>query len=456
MFGYVWDKDGEHEARQKMKKILIVTTIGGFLPQFEMNDVKILMEQGYEVHYASNFTNPVYKLDTRSLEQMGIRLHPVDIQKSPLRFRSNLQALREIISIIRREGISVVHCHNPMGGVLGRLAAVAAGLPGLYVIYTAHGFHFYDGAPLLNWLLFFPVEYLLAGYTDTLITINKEDDARARRFFSGRRRSSEAAVRPDERDEWRSSEAAVRPGERGERRPSGVAVGSVVRGVTRTFSGAGRKSIYRIPGVGVKTARFAPNPHVREKVRRALRIEDGTFYILSVGELNRNKNHEVIIRAIASLNDPDICYGICGKGYRLEYLKELAREKGIERQVRFFGFRNDIPEMLQGADCFAFPSRREGLGIAALEAMAAGLPMITSDCRGTREYMEDNVTGYVCRSGRAVEYAGLIRKMKENPQKRREMSRVCQRVAEKFNLDRTDRIMREIYGKLEMAESVID
>ena len=187
---------------------------------------------------------------------------------------------------------------------------------------------------------------------------------------------------------------------------------------------------------------------MRDKVRNALQIGDNTFYILSVGELNRNKNHEVIIRAIAGLKDPDICYGICGKGYRREYLEELAGKLGVERQVKFFGFRNDIPEMLQGADCFAFPSLREGLGIAALEAMAAGLPMITSDCRGTREYMEDNVTGYVCRSGQAVEYARLIRKMKENPQKREEMSCVCRRVAEKFNLDRTDRIMREIYGNL--------
>ncbi|MCM1342627.1 MAG: glycosyltransferase family 4 protein [Lachnospiraceae bacterium] len=378
-----------------MKKILIITAIGGFLPQFEMNDVKILMEQGYEVHYASNFANPIYELDMGSLEQMGIRLHPIDIQKSPLRFLRNMRALREIISILRKEKIGVVHCHNPMGGALGRLAAMACGPSGPYVLYTAHGFHFYDGAPLLNWLLFFPAEYLLARHTDTIITINGEDDARARRCLAGK-----------------------------------------------------RKEVYRIPGVGVETSRFAPDPDMRKEVRKTLGIRDGIFYILSVGELNRNKNHEVIIRAIASLHDPDICYGICGKGYRQGYLEELARKEGIEDQVKLFGFRNDIPRMLQGADCFVFPSRREGLGIAALEAMAAGLPMITSDCRGTREYMEDNVTGYMCRSGQVSEYARLIKKMKDNPEKRAEMSCVCHRVAENFNLDRTDRIMREIYGGL--------
>lgn len=380
-----------------MKKILIITTIGGFLPQFEMNDVKILMDQGYEVHYASDFSNPVYELDTELLKKMGIRLHPIAIRKSPLQFRHNLHALREIMTIVRKEKINVIHCHNPIGGVLGRLGAVAPeGLPKPYVIYTAHGFHFYDGAPFLNWLLFFPAELLLAGRTDTIITINREDNARARRYMSGR-----------------------------------------------------LKAIYRIPGVGVKTGRFAPDLNVRQRVRKSLGIKEGTFYILSVGELNHNKNHEVIIRAIASLKDPDICYGICGKGYRLEYLEQLAKEKGIEHQVKFFGFRNDIPEMLQGADCFAFPSKREGLGIAALEAMAAGLPMISSDCRGTREYMEDNVTGYVCRSGTVSEYAGLIRKMKENPLERKGMSGACRKAAESFNLDKTDKIMREIYGSLE-------
>lgn len=204
--------------------------------------------------------------------------------------------------------------------------------------------------------------------------------------------------------------------------------------------------------MGVETARFAPDPDMREKVRNVLQIKEDTFYILSVGELNRNKNHEVIIRAIASLNDPDIFYGICGKGYRQEYLEELAEKKGIAHQVKFFGFRNDIPEMLQGADCFVFPSRREGLGIAAIEAMAAGLPMITSDCRGTREYMKDSVTGYVCRSGQISEYAQLIKKMKNDPEKRKEMSDVCQRVAEKFNLRRTDRIMREVYSQITYAE----
>lgn len=384
-----------------MKKILIITTVGGFLPQFEMNDVKILMEQGYEIHYASNLENPVYSLDREKLIGMGIRLHQIDICKSPVHIRHNIRAFRQLRAIMKQEGFSAVHCHNPMGGVLGRLAAgLGQKSRRPYVIYTAHGFHFYKGAPLFNWIFYYPVEWLLARWTDCLITINREDTRRAESFL-GRR----------------------------------------------------LKSVRQIPGVGVDTERFAGNNIERQDVRGELGLGENIFHILSVGELNHNKNHEVILRALALLRDPDICCGICGKGYREQYLLGLAEELGLENQVTFYGFRYDIPWMLQSADCFCFPSIREGLGIAALEAMAAGVPMITSDCRGTREYMEEGVTGYVCDSGSPEEYAALIKKMKENNGQRRTMSAVCRERAENFDITRTDRIMREIYQRMDVQEN---
>ncbi len=381
-----------------MKKILIVTTVGGFLPQFEMNDVKILLEQGYQVHYASNLDNPVYELDRDALLAKGVRLHQVDICKSPAHFCRNLRAFWQLRRLMKRERFTAVHCHNPMGGVLGRLAA--ASMPCRerpYVIYTAHGFHFYDGAPLFNWIFYYPVERLLARWTDCLITINGEDNRRALGFLGGR-----------------------------------------------------LKNIYRIPGVGVDTERFARDLRERRNVREELGFGDEIFHILSVGELNHNKNHEVILRALALIQDSDIRYGICGKGYREPYLRKLTEELGLRDQVTFFGFRHDIPRMLQSADCFCFPSIREGLGIAALEAMAAGTPLITSDCRGTREYMEEGLTGYVCGEGSPEQYAALIRRMKENTEQRRAMSAACRRRAVNFDISRTDRIMREIYQRMDV------
>ena len=164
-----------------MKHALIITTISGFVPQFEMNDVRILQENGYTVHYASDFENPIYNIDQTQLKRDGLILHHIDIRKSPFQITKNTKAFLQLKQIIRKEQISLVHCHNPMGGVVGRLAAKASGREP-YVVYTAHGFHFYEGAPKKNWLLYYTAERFLAAFTDRIITINREDYERANRF----------------------------------------------------------------------------------------------------------------------------------------------------------------------------------------------------------------------------------------------------------------------------------
>lgn len=384
---------------KKMKKILIITTIGGFLPQFELNDIKLLSERGYEIHYASNFDNPVYDIDEKKLEQMGIVLHPICIHKSPTHIWQNFKALREICNIIRTQDIKAIHCHNPMGGVLARIAAFICGKKKIYVIYTAHGFHFYKDASIINWLFFFPVEYLLAKLTDSLITINREDYLRAKGF--------------------------------------------------RTLKG---KEIFQIPGVGVDVSKFADVMESKDAIREELGIPKDAFYMLSVGELNHNKNHEIIIRAVAEIKSHNVYYGICGSGYHEQYLRNLAKELGVEDRIRIYGFRKDIPKMLKGADVFVFPSLREGLGIAAIEAMAAGLPMVTSDCRGTREYMEEGITGRVCYSGSVTEYKEVIEWMMKHPDERQKMSQASRTKAQKFDIKQTEAIMRNVYSKITVDE----
>lgn len=106
-----------------MKKVLFVTTISGFLPQFEKNDVKILKEMGFEIHYASNFTNPIYTFDREELLTQGIITHQIDIEKSPTKFVKNQRTIKQIKTIIDENNIDMVHCHNPMGGVTARMAA---------------------------------------------------------------------------------------------------------------------------------------------------------------------------------------------------------------------------------------------------------------------------------------------------------------------------------------------
>lgn len=164
------------------KKALFIATVGGFVSKFELNNVSLLQGMGYKVHSAANFREPVYSIKERELSDMDVTLHQLDIEKSPYMWRQNWKALKQLCGIIRTEGISLIHCHTPVGGVLGRLAALLCQKQNPTVIYTAHGFHFYKGASLVNWLLYYSVERLLARHTDILITINEEDYILAKGF----------------------------------------------------------------------------------------------------------------------------------------------------------------------------------------------------------------------------------------------------------------------------------
>ena len=184
-----------------IKKALIATTVSGFVPQFEMSNVKILQEMGYEVHYASNFENVSYGSDNRRLEGTGIICHQIDFVRSPFQIRENKKAYWQLKKLMQEEKFSLLHCHTPVASVLSRLSASsyqnktlkakrmkekqvlnAYQQVDLKVVYTAHGFHFYKGAPWKYWLLFYPVERWCANVTDVLITMNQEDYERAKRF----------------------------------------------------------------------------------------------------------------------------------------------------------------------------------------------------------------------------------------------------------------------------------
>lgn len=379
-----------------MKKILYITTISGFLPQFEKHDVRIMQEMGYEVHYASNFRHPVYPFEEKELTGQGIILHQIDVSKSPRRIKENIRAIRQLRRIIDGEGIDVIHCHNPMGGVAGRIAAhLSKADP--YVIYTAHGLHFYQGAPLLNWLLFYPAEKFLARWTDTIITINGEDHLRVKRKFR--------------------------------LKPHGF--------------------VEQIHGVGVDMERFRPRPERASGKRKELGIPGTAFHVVTAAELNDNKNQKIMIEAIAGLKRKDICYSLCGRGPSEEKLRRLVAEKHLEGQVRLLGFRTDMEEILQTADVFAFPSIREGLGIAAVEALACGVPLIVSDNRGSREYAVHDRNSIVCRAGDEEGFRQAIGRLYTEEGYRKELAGHCRKSADKFSVRETVKIMRAVYREVD-------
>ena len=321
-----------------MKKALLITTVSGFVPQFEMENVYILQSMGFEVHYAANYDMPSYGDDNSRLEGTGIICHQVDFARSPYS-RQNIRAYHQLVQLMTEVKFELVHCHTPMGGALGRLAAHKTRTGP--VVYTVHGFHFYKGAPMVNWVIYYSVERYLARYTDMLITINEEDYKRAKKLKAG-----------------------------------------IVR---------------IIHGVGINTAvnRVLKNEE-REQIREKLHIEADKIVLISVGELNDNKNQIMVLKALKQLPEIEhIRYLVCGKGPLREKLEKFVKINGLQNVVSFLGYRNDLNVLLQISDIFVMPSKREGMPTSVMEAMLYSLPVIATDIRGNNELIEDGKNGFL-------------------------------------------------------------
>lgn len=309
-----------------MKMLYIKHRSGKIMNNFAISAILAAKELGIDFTLANNMSMAEPGHFEKVCEQYGIKMIHIDFDRNPLG-KSNLLARKQLLELMEKEQYDIVHCNTPSGGMVGRIAAAQMKIP--KVIYMAHGFHFWKGAPLKNWLLYYPVERILAHLTDRLITINHEDYACAKRFH---------------------------------------------------YKKGGRAEY--VPGVGIVTKRFERNEKVRSEMRNTLGIKDNETVLLSVGEINPNKNHKIVIEALAKLGRKDIRYVACGIGALMEENQQLAKSLGIEDQVMFVGYRTDIDKFYQAADIFVVSSFREGLPVAPMEAMSAGLPCVASRIRG--------------------------------------------------------------------------
>lgn len=373
----------------------MLASVASMIDQFNMSNIEILRDQGYEVHVAANFedgnTSSKQRIEEfkNELHNLGIPFYHVDFARDIKKVFKNFKAYRRIRDLILEHNYEFVHCHSPIGGVCGRLAALRTKTK---VIYTAHGFHFFKGAPLINWLLYYPIERWLARYTDVLITINKEDYARAKSF-------------------------------------------------------KGKKVEY-VPGVGLDTIKFENVAVSKKEKRKELGIPDNAIVLLSVGELNKNKNHETIIKALSKLDNKNIIYLICGSGPLEQYLKDLASSLDISSQVRLLGFRTDVCEIYKASDIFVFPSFREGLSVALMEAMAAGLPVVASDIRGNRDLIANGKGGYLVKPDDVDGFVKNIYKLLKCVEKRLAMIAFNKEAVGKFDRSNVNQKMQEIYSKV--------
>lgn len=315
-----------------MKRMLMLASVASMIDQFNMSNIELLQEMGYEVHVACNFEKGSTCTDEKVLElkkklkQLHVRFFQIDFERNVMKLNQDLKAYKQVLKLARKYHYTFIHCHSPIGGVVGRMVGHKTNTK---VIYTAHGFHFYKGAPLLNWLIYYPIEKFLSRFTDVLITINQEDYHRAKSKFHA-------------------------------------------------------QSVEYVPGVGIDLEKIQDVNKNKENLRKELKILENNKIIISVGELSYRKNHQIVIKALKNINN--VTYLICGQGELKESLQNLAKSEGVD--LRLLGFRKDVIELVKSSDMFVFPSLQEGLPVALMEAMACKVPCIASAIRGNEDLLE--------------------------------------------------------------------
>ena len=312
-------------------KALIVASVASMIDQFNMNNIRILKELGYEVHVACNFVYPgsITKEKTVllkiKLKDLDVKFYQIDFSRNIFSIFKHFKAKKQLSTIFKENTYRIVHCHSPIGGLITRVVAKKYRKKGTFVIYTAHGFHFYKGAPKKNWIMFYPLEKMCSKWTDLIITINKEDYELAKNKMRA-------------------------------------------------------NVVEYVPGVGINVDSIASIKVDVAKKRQEIGVPVDSKMVFSVGELNTNKNHQLVIKALGIIKDPSIHYVIAGLGELKDELIALANECHVN--LHLLGFRTDVYELYKCADLFVLPSIREGLNVSTMEAIAAGCRTIVSRIRG--------------------------------------------------------------------------
>lgn len=365
-------------------KILYVTTISKTVNAFLIPHIEMLINKGYTVDVACSVKSPVDK----KLINLGVKVYNVQFSRT-IFSTNNIKAFKQIKKIITDSSYDIVHTHTPTASAITRLACRYN--KSIKVFYTAHGFSFSKGGSFFNWFLFYPIEKYLATYTDVLITINQEDYNIAKKIKN--------------------------------------------------------RHTYLIPGIGLDIKEFKKKTEVfkKDRKRKDLNLNSSDIVLTSVGELTKRKNHETIIKSLSLIKNKNIKYVVCGEGPRRQKLEQLIEKLDLSNQVVLLGNRSDIKEILQISNLFIFPSLREGLGIAAIEAMAVGLPVIASNRHGIQEYAIHEQTALTCDPNSPIAFKkAIIRLIKDNQLADQLRINAFNQI-EKFDISYSLKAMNDIY-----------
>lgn len=374
-------------------KVLFLATVQSHIIAFHLPYLAEWQQKGYEVHVATNQKKTTDKIERAKKIHDYIAWHQVDFQRSPLA-KANFKAYQQLQQLMKNEKFTLVHMHTPTASLLGRLVARNFETK---VVYTAHGFHFYQGASWKNWLLYYPVEKYLAKYTDAIITMNTEDYQIAKKNFK-----------------------------------------------TRLKDG-----VYQVNGVGIDLAYYHNKSLDSKALREAIGIAEKDFVITIIAELIPRKNHQQIIEAIKKLHHeyPDIKLLIVGEGRLRKIYEKQIQLLQLEEQILFLGYRQDIPEILQMSDCVGLFSVQEGLPRNVMEAMAMGKPLIVTNIRGNIDLIEDEKQGYVVELQNIEETIQAVKKMYHN-QRREALGESAKTKIQHYQIETVLEQVNEIYRKV--------
>ena len=340
-----------------MSKVLLVASVQSHICQFHRPHVAMLHRHGYDVYVAAH-----NNLDVKPGLKLDFVDHSFEVPFSRTIFDwKNVTAYRCLKRLLAEEQYDIIQCNTPIASILTRLAARKYRKKGTKVVYIAHGLQFFKGAGLKNWILYYPIERLASHFTDLIFTINKEDYRRALAFHSCK--------------------------------------------------------VQYVPGIGVNTAKFRDAEKI--DIRDELHLPKDAFLLLTVAELHPRKNHKTTIAAMEQVKDYPIYYVLFGNGVLEDELKALCAEHHVTDRVIFAGYRRDIPSIMKGCNLFLFPSKREGLGLAGIEAMASGLPVVSSNINGILDYMEQGKTGIMCDPNDVDGFADAILELYRDPERRK-------------------------------------
>jgi len=366
-----------------MKKVLFVANHKGF-SKFNAPFMQWFKEQGWRVDNASPGTE--FFIDNQ---------FDIDIERSPISLK-NYRAFKQLKRIIDANNYDLIHCHTAMGGMLTRLAGIDARKRGTKIFYTAHGFHFFKGAPLKYWLLFFPIELFLSKYTDILITINQEDFEIAQKYKMA------------------------------------------------------KEHIYKIDGVGVNLERFKPlSSENRIEKRRLMGFSPDDFIIIYTAQFIHRKNHKMLIEALPSLLEkiPTLKVIFAGNGDTFESSQLLAEELKVKQIISFLGGRRDIDALCGISDIHVSPSFQEGLPISNIEAMACGCPIVISNIRGHIDICKENKNGFLFNLDNSPKMETSIIKLFSDKELYNSISEFNKSSVNKYSVKKIVDIMGTIYNE---------